>query len=261
MTLPDQILLTDLLKHRVRCDQGLDHGSGLVGWMHPPVHRLLGWASKPSNLRLSRDVWRLDQLRGLGSNEVYVKGEPSFAEQSTIDRIPTLLNSEVLNIKGERLGSIVDFLFDSKTGKIINYFLARTDARIPGTSRWRLLIEHIVDQQPGMVSTNFNSIEDLPLARSSLKQDFLQRSRNWKEQFQDFTDQAGSKLEGWFEESPWEESFDSRPQSRNNLEYDPLDNWDDDQNKETNDELESSQEFRFSRKRSNSRSSQDDPWI
>ena len=90
MTLPNQLLLSDLLKHRVRCDQGLDHGPGLVGWMHPPVHRLLGWFSRPSNLRLSRNVWKLDQLRGIGSHEVYVKGLPNHCEQSTVDRIPTL---------------------------------------------------------------------------------------------------------------------------------------------------------------------------
>ena len=70
MTLPDQFLLSHLLKHRVRCDQGIDHGTGLIGWMHPPVHRLLGWFTKPSNIRLSRRVWRLDQLKGIGTQEI-----------------------------------------------------------------------------------------------------------------------------------------------------------------------------------------------
>ena len=45
MSLPEQLLLSDLLRRRVRCDQGLDHGAGALAWMHPPVHRLLGWIS------------------------------------------------------------------------------------------------------------------------------------------------------------------------------------------------------------------------
>ncbi|MGA0162227.1 MAG: RNA methyltransferase, partial [Vulcanococcus sp.] len=50
MSLPEQLLLSELLRRRVRCDQGLDHGVGVAAWMHPPVHRLLGWFSKPSAL-------------------------------------------------------------------------------------------------------------------------------------------------------------------------------------------------------------------
>ncbi len=261
MTLPNQILLTDLLKHRVRCDQGLDHGTGIYGWMHPPVHRLLGWVSKPSNLSLSRDVWRLNQLRGIGSQEVYVKGEASITDQSTIDRIPSLLNAEVLNSKGERLGSIVDCLFDLKSGKIFHYFLSRTNAKIPGTSRWRLLIEHIIDQQPGMVSTNFNSVDDLPLARSSIKQDLLRRSKNLKEQIQDFTDHASSKLEGWLEEPPWDDSVEKPLSSKIDLEFDPLDNWDEDSNIDNNTQSKSFDDLRFTRRTSKRIYSQEDPWI
>ena len=96
MTLPNQYLLSDLLKHRVRCDQGLDHGPGLTAWMHPPVHRLLGWCTRPSTLNLSRHVWKLDQLRGIGDDEAYVKGQPSNTDQLTLDRLPTLLNACLL---------------------------------------------------------------------------------------------------------------------------------------------------------------------
>ena len=54
----------------MRCDAGLDHGSGSFAWMHPPVHRILGWASKPSSFRLLREVWRLDQLKGIGNQDL-----------------------------------------------------------------------------------------------------------------------------------------------------------------------------------------------
>jgi len=45
------------------CDHGLEHGAGLIGWMHPPVHRLLGWASKPSPCGRRLNLAAENQLR------------------------------------------------------------------------------------------------------------------------------------------------------------------------------------------------------
>ena len=69
MSLPDQLLLSDLLRRRVRCQAGIDYGPGAMAWMHPPVHRLLGWISKPSAFGDRREAWRLNQLRGLAELE------------------------------------------------------------------------------------------------------------------------------------------------------------------------------------------------
>ena len=262
MTLSNQILLSDLLKHRVRCDQGIDHGSGVMPWMHPPVHRLLGWSTRPSHLSLSRHIWRLDQLKGIGSQEVYVKGDPSITEQATFDRIPSLLNSDVLNLNSEILGSIVDLVFEPKTGKILHYLISRSDPRIPGTSRWRLLVKRIIDQQPGIVSIDINVLDDLPIARASIRQDFLRRSRNFREQIQEFSDEAGTRLEGWLEEPPWDEIGNRVSTSRFSSDVDPLDDWSDyKEDDQSNDHLESKEEFRYSRRPIKSLEVEEDPWI
>ena len=262
MSVPDQFVLSDLLKHRVQCDQGIDHGPGVSAWMHPPVHRILGWSSRPSTLRLSRHIWKLNQLRGIGSQEVYVKGTPSETDQGTIDRLPTLLNSDILNLNGESLGSVVDFVFEPGTGKIQHYLVSRTDPRIPGTSRWRLLINHIIDQQPGIISLDVNSLNDLPLVRSSVKQDLLRRSRNWREQFQEFSDKAGNRLEGWLEEPPWEEFGSRRLRDNSSYDIDPIDDWNDEyQNKKSIDDLEYVQEFQYPRRPKKSQDIDEDPWI
>ena len=100
MALPDPLLLSDLLRHRVRCDQGLDHGLGVMAWMHPPVHRLLGWVSRHSALRNSRAVWRLDQCRGLDDQQVFVQGSPAETDQRTLERLPTLMEADLLDRQG-----------------------------------------------------------------------------------------------------------------------------------------------------------------
>ena len=234
MTLPDQLLLSDLLNHTVRCDLGLDHGPGLMAWMHPPVHRLLGWVSRPSALRNSRAVWRLDQCRGLDDQQVFVKGAPAETDQLTLERLPTLLDADLLDADGERLGQVADLAFVPSTGEILHYLVSRSDPRLPGSSRWRLTPDRIVDQQPGLVSTGLRDLDDLPQARASVRQDFVRRSRHWREQLQQFGDRAGERLEGWLEEPPWDEQpsrreIDDADGPVQALDSDPLEDWDDDE--------------------------------
>ena len=228
MNLPDQLLLSDLLHHTVRCDLGLDHGPGVQAWMHPPVHRLLGWVSRPSALRMSREVWRLDQCCGLTDQQIFVRGEPALTDQVTLERLPTLIDADVLDRHGERLGGLVDLVFEPSSGVIQHYLLSRSDPRLPGSSRWRLTPDRIVDQQPGVVLTGLISLEDLPLSRASVRQDFLQRTQRWRDQLRQMGDRAGDRLEGWLEEPPWQEADQQErqpPQSR--MDHDPLDDWDD----------------------------------
>ena len=239
MALPELLLLSDLLRRRVRCDQGLDHGAGQMAWMHPPVHRLLGWVSKPSALQQRRLVWRLDQLRSLSEQEVFVKGEPALSDAATVQRLPTLLDAQLLGAGGKPLGKVADAAVELRSGRIAHYLVARSDPRLPGTSRWRLSPDRIVDQQSGRVFTALNDLDDLPLARASVRQDLLRRSRRWRDQveqetsrlrerFQDAGGALEDRLEGWLEEPPWEAQGWERPQSPDSPGLDPLEDWPDD---------------------------------
>ena len=204
MALPEQLLLSDLLRRQVRCEQGLERGPGLLVWMHPPVHRVLGWASRPSLFGNRRWVWRLDQLRGLLDLEALVKGEPAETDQDTLERLPTLMEAALLDRDQQPIGSLADLAFEPATGRIRHYLVSRSDPRLPGSSRWRLSPERIVDQQPGRVFTALTGLDDLPLARASVRQEFLRRSRRWRDQVQQAGEQFESRLEGWLEEPPWD---------------------------------------------------------
>ena len=258
MAIPSKLLLSDLLKHNVRCDIGLDHGPGTSAWMHPPVHRILGWVSRPSSLQLKREVWRLDQLRGLNDKEVYVKGIASNSDEQTLERFPTLINANVFNRKGERMGLIADFVFDTKNGNIQYYLISRSNPLIPGTSRWRLNLSQISDMHPGSISCDINSLEDLLIQKSSLKEEFLNKGRKWKTQLQDFTYGASDRLEGWIEEQIGENGFDNNIDQFQN-ETDSDDEWID------NLDMDSSQQFNTMKKREKKTSTSNerdfDPWI
>ena len=260
MKVPKKLLLSDLLKHNVRCESGIDHGPVISPWMHPPVHRILGLITRPSNLRLEREVWRLDQLKGINQQEVYVKGPCSVSDEQTLDRFPTLMNANVFNRSGQKIGLIADFLFEPNKGNIQYYLVSRSNPLIPGTSRWRLSIAQITDKQPGSISCDIDTFEDLPIQKASLKEEFLSKSRKWKTQFQDLTYNASDKLEGWIDDQISESDNDVAEDSYETLNEDASsDDWID------NLDIDSSEEFNRMNKRKKNRNSTNerdlDPWI
>ena len=200
MKLPKEILLSELLNYSVKGNLALNYGNGENVWMHPPVHRILGWYSRPSNFDLKRNVWRLNQISQIIDNEIYVKGKPAISDLATLNRFPTLIEANLININGSKIGVIADFLFEMKTGKIKYYLVSRSNPKIPGSSRWKLNIENINDQQPGLVFCKSNSLQDLSLIKSSIKNEFLQKGKKILNRFDDMKNIASNRLEDWLEE-------------------------------------------------------------
>ena len=200
MKLPKEILLSELLNYSVKGNKILNYGNGENVWMHPPVHRILGWYSRPSNFDLKRNVWRLNQITQIIDNEIYVKGDPAISDLATLNRFPTLIEANLINKNGSKIGVIADFLFEIKTGKIEYYLVSRSNPKIPGSSRWKLNIENINDQQPGLVFGEINSLDDLSLIKSSIKNQFMQKGKKIIDRFDDMKNIASNRLEEWLEE-------------------------------------------------------------
>jgi len=200
LKLPKEILLSELLNYSVKGNMVLNYGDGENVWMHPPVHRILGWYSRPSNFDLKRNVWRLNQISQIIDNEVYVKGDPAISDLATLNRFPTLLEANLINMNGSKIGVIADFLFEICTGEIKYYLVSRSNPKIPGSSRWRLNIENINDQQPGLVFCEKNSLDDLSLIKSSIKNELLQKGKKIIDRFDDMKNIASNRLEDWLEE-------------------------------------------------------------
>ena len=200
MKLPKEILLSELLNYNVKGTLALNYGNGENVWMHPPVHRILGWYSRPSNFDLKRNVWRLNQISQIIDNAIYVKGDPAISDLATLNRFPTLIEANLININGSKIGVIADFLFEIKTGKIQYYLVSRSNPKIPGSSRWKLNIENINDQQPGLVFCESNSLDDLSLLKSSIKNEFLQQGKKVIDRLDDMKNIASNRLEDWLEE-------------------------------------------------------------
>jgi len=229
----------------------ISYGMGETVWMHPPVHRILGWSTRPSNLNLKRNVWRLNQISQIVNNEIFVKGDPAVSDQNTLNRFPNLLYANLINKNGLKIGVIADFVFDFKTGNIINYLIARSNPLIPGSSRWKLNIESITDQQPGLVFCSEESLDDFLLIKSSIKNEFLKKGKIFFNKFDDIKNIATNKLEDWLEEE--ENAIDNNHFKKNNfLDEDQFLNKIKNEDKEANSDAINSN---FSNNRDN------DPWI
>ena len=237
MKLPKEFLLSELLNLNVKGNAIRNYGNGENVWMHPPVHRILGWYSRPSNFDLKRNVWRLNQINQIIDNDIFVKGDPAISDLATLNRFPNLIEANLINSEGSKIGVIAGFLFEMKTGNIKFYLISRSNPKIPGSSRWKLNIEDIRDQQPGLVFSSCFSLEDLTLIKSSLKYQFLKKGKKIFDRFDDMKNTATNKLEDWLEE---DEDINKKSEFKRNSFYN-----DDDDNKEGS----------FRNKRD------DDPWI
>ncbi len=230
----------------------LTYGYGDTVWMHPPVHRILGWSTKPSNLNLKRNVWKLNQIKQIVDNEIFVKGDPAISDLATLNRFPSLLYANLINNNGMKIGIIADFLFNFRTGKIIYYLISRSNPKIPGSSRWQLNLENISDQQPGLVFSSLTSLDELDLLKSSFKNEFFKKGKKIFNRFDDMKNIASNRIEDWLEE---DDVINSNYESEiNNIyEEDPIF-----KNK-------INQEINFNSDNINSTSSkknrEDDPWI
>ena len=234
MELPKQFLLSELLNHNVKGNSAMNYGSGENVWMHPPVHRILGWYSRPSNFDLKRNVWKLNQINQIIDNDIFVRGDPAISDLATLNRFPNLIEANLINSEGSKIGVIADFLFDMKTGNIKFYLISRSNPKIPGSSRWKLNIDDIVDQQPGLVFCSCISLEDMHLIKSSFKNQFLKKGKKIIDRFDEMKNSATNRFEDWLEE---DEDINQKPEFKRNSFY--------------NNEKES-----FSRNKKD-----DDPWI
>ena len=236
MKLPKEFLLSELLNLNVKGNLNRNFGNGENVWMHPPVHRILGWYSRPSNFELKRNVWKLNQINQIIDNDIFVKGEPAISDLATLNRFPNLIQANLINSEGSKIGVVADFLFEMKTGNIKFYLISRSNPKIPGSSRWKLNIEDITDQQPGLVFCSSISLEDLSLIKSSLKYQFLKKGKKIIDRFDEMKNTATNRLEDWLEE---DEDINQKLEFKRNSFY----NDDDDENRS------------FRNKRD------DDPWI
>lgn len=92
-----------------------------VVWMHPPVHRVFGFICASGFLGRKKSAFNLPQLYAVGEDGLLVSSAPVPTDAQKVRQIETLLGHEVWSDSGEKVGNVVDYIFDTKTGAIQAY--------------------------------------------------------------------------------------------------------------------------------------------
>lgn len=90
-------------------------------WMHPPAHRIMGFICKPGFMSKQRYAFNLKQLYRIGAESILVSSGAAETNVKEVRLLETLIGLEVWTDAGERLGRIMDCLFDRQTGNITHY--------------------------------------------------------------------------------------------------------------------------------------------
>jgi uncharacterized protein YrrD len=92
-----------------------------VLWMHPELHRVLGFICKSGWLGTQKMAFKLSQIVAIGSNGILTHSQPEATDAEKVKLLESLLNHEAWSDTGDKIGKINDCLFDLQTGKITQY--------------------------------------------------------------------------------------------------------------------------------------------
>lgn len=182
-----------------------------IVWMYPQVHRVLGFVCHSGFLGKQKAAFKLKQITALGENSVLVTAKPTETDAERVRQLESLVHCEVWSDQGNRVGQIIDFVFDLETGEIQSYLLvagrltALTDGiyqlpprKIISLGRKRVLIAEATIARLDLYQGGLK--QTLRKAGEWLKEDLEQVTeewRSWQQEAQAKTQQVGGKLQGW----------------------------------------------------------------
>lgn len=118
-------------------DTGQEVGRVERLWMYPQAHRVMGVVCRSGRFGGKRFVYKLPQLDGIEPAGLWVNGPPTQATGEQIRRLESLMEHEIWVDGGggrspaptDRLGLIIDCLFNRKTGAITQYLFVDNPLR------------------------------------------------------------------------------------------------------------------------------------
>lgn len=114
-----------------------------VLWMYPPAHRVLGLISKSGWLGQQKGALKLSQIEAVGESGLLTHARPQETTADRVRQIESLIDHEVWSQDGDRLGKIIDCLFNLQTGEITHYLFV--------SSGWASFIEGVYQLPPSQI--------------------------------------------------------------------------------------------------------------
>lgn len=164
-----------------------DLGRVEVLWMYIPIHRVLGLIGKSGFLGKQKVAFKLAQIYSITDEEIVTQGSPEETDADRVHQLESPLNFEVWSQDGQKLGKVIDYLFDPQTGKITHYLLT------PGS--WSPVIDGIYQFTPKQIVSLDNQrisiktpAKSLKLYREGIRQKFTEVTETIEDEYLDLTE-------------------------------------------------------------------------
>ncbi|MBD2084665.1 PRC-barrel domain-containing protein [Coleofasciculus sp. FACHB-542] len=207
---PQIIRQSDLL-NRLVLDRSTAEEVGRVEqlWLNSQSHQVVGFSCKSGFLGSLKQVFRWEQITTIGTDSIIVNNTPEVIEPETPIQKISLIGHEVWTDAGNKAGKIIDYLFNPKTGAVVNYLFVSSGWRgvlngvyllpveaISSTGSKRALVADAIVQTPQQYTQGLN--QKMSQAAELLREDYkktqddleaLKRSaQNIAEQVKDTTE-------------------------------------------------------------------------
>jgi uncharacterized protein YrrD len=146
MSTAQQIVKRSELLNRRTIDRRTTEEVGRVEQilLDPQSHRAIGFTCKSGLLGSKKRWFAWAQVDTVGEN-VFVNINPELPELQQPEQAMSPIGLEVLTDTGNKAGSVVDYLFDVKTGSVLNYLFK--------SSGWRGVLDGIYLLPVATIST------------------------------------------------------------------------------------------------------------
>jgi uncharacterized protein YrrD/polyhydroxyalkanoate synthesis regulator phasin len=182
-TQPEVIRQSELLNQLVLNRDTMEElGRIEILWMYAPSNRVLGFVSKSGFLGGKKLAFKLTQVSTLGANGVLTHSKPEETNADKVSQLETLINCEVWSDSGEKVGKIIDYVFNLKTGEISKYLFVSSDLASVTGEIYELAPTQILSLGRRRVLVPNYAINSFTLYREGIKQKLTKAGEFLKEE-------------------------------------------------------------------------------
>ncbi|MBM0742754.1 hypothetical protein JOY44_14250 [Phormidium sp. CLA17] len=192
-TVPEVIRHSELINQLVLNRTTLEEfGRVEILWMYPPAHRVLGFICKSGFLGNQKSAFKLSQIEAIGVNGILTRSQPDATDAERVRQLESLIHSEVWSNGGEKVGKIIDCVFNLRSGAISDYLVVGDRlSKLAGTI-YRLPINRISSLGHKRVLVSDRTIQSFPLYREGIQQKISKASNAVKDDYTQVTQELRS---------------------------------------------------------------------
>ncbi len=187
MTQPADILqYRDLVGQLILDSQTMEEvGRVETLWMYPQRNRVLGVVCRPGRFGAKRLVFKLTQIDAVGEDKLLMQGEPEPTVAAKVQQLESLIGQEVWSDRGERVGKLVDCLFNPDNGVILRYLMTPGTWAAVTDGTYLLSPKQIISFSAKRTLISADEVEALEIYQPGLRQRLAQIRAMLKEEYVD----------------------------------------------------------------------------